>query len=83
MVLLGAAGLCVLMAAFNALRFKSKGIRAFYLSGAFLAVGAAILLYRAAADQTAVAAFGAVAFGFMVADFANRAKNLPSSGAKK
>ncbi len=73
--LLGSAGLCALMAVFNLFRAKKKGPSGYLLSGAFLAVGGALMLYRQGFGMPVVGTVGVVAFVLLVADFMLRAKN--------
>ncbi len=78
--LLFAAGLCGVMAVINLLRRKKRGTSAFFLAGAFVAVGVTILLYRAQI-MWAVSLVGFVAFALLVGDFAVRSRDrLPPGG---
>lgn len=81
--LLGSAGLCVLMSIFNIFRTRAKGISGYLLSGAFLSVGATLMLYRANSAQPLLFASGAIAFILLVADFMLRARNQVIEGSKK
>lgn len=81
--LLCSAGLCVFMAIFNLFRARSKGVSGYILSGAFLAVGASLMLYRSNAAQGLAIATGAIAFFLLVADFMLRAKNQVIEGKRK
>lgn len=81
--LLCSAGLCLLMAIFNIFRARSKGASGYILSGAFLAVGATLMLYRANAAQGLAIATGAIAFCLLVADFMLRARNQVIEGSRK
>jgi len=81
MFLLASAGLCVLMAVFNLVRFKKRGTSAYLLAGAFLSVGGALLLYRSDAEKWLVGLMGTIAFLFLVGDFAVRARDqVPPGG---
>ena len=73
--LLGSAILCAVMAIFNLVRAQKKGTRGYFLSAAFIAVGAALLLYRSGYSTTVIFAIGALAFMFLVGDFVVRAKS--------
>lgn len=81
--LLGSAILCAMMAVFNIFRARKKGSSGYLLSGAFVAVGTALLLYRSGFSATVVSAVGVVAFVFLVADFMLRAKNQVLEGRHK
>lgn len=79
--LLCSAVLCLVMAIFNVVRPKN---RSFFLSGAFLSVAAALMLYRQGVDQSLVGVCGAIAFICMVADFMARARRqVLNDGGKK
>ena len=83
MFLLGSAILCLLMAVFNILRAKSRGVSGYLLCGAFLAVACALMLYRAGTDSAFVITVGGIAFILLVADFMIRAKNQVVGGPRK
>jgi hypothetical protein len=81
--LLCSAGLCLLMAIVNVFRAKSRGISGYLLSGAFLAVAGAVMLYRAGSDNSAVGVVGGIAFILLVADFMVRARDQVIRGPKE
>jgi hypothetical protein len=69
--LLFVAGLCVLMAILNLIFRKSKG---WFLAGAFLALGAGALAYRADAESPMVWVMGAGTLALLVGDVLSKAK---------
>jgi hypothetical protein len=81
--LLFAAGLCVVLAIANAFRSRSRGPSAYFLSGACLAFGAAMLLYRADANSTSITLAGVLAFAMLIGDFVLRARGHRAPGAQK
>jgi len=80
--LLCSSGLCLLMAIVNLLRHKARGSSAYFMAAAFVAVGGALMLYRARAETWAVGIVGAIAFVCLVADFAVRARDQVPPGGK-
>ena len=81
--LLFGASLCLVLAIVNAMRLRSRGIAAYFLSGACLAFGGAMLLYRAEADSRLVTLVGSLAFVMLVGDFVARARDRSAPGAGK
>ncbi|HJP81970.1 MAG TPA: hypothetical protein VJ835_00570 [Fimbriimonadaceae bacterium] len=69
--LLFVVGLCVLMAILNLVFRKNKG---WFLAGAFLALGAGALVYRADADSPMVWVMGAGTLALLVGDVLAKAK---------
>ena len=57
--LLCSSGLCLLMAIFNAVRAKAKGSSNYFMSAAFLCVGAEMMAYRAQFGNRIVIGIGA------------------------
>jgi len=81
--LLFGASLCLVLAIVNTLRVRSRGLAGYFLSGACLAFGGAMLLYRAGADSRFVTLVGTLAFVMLVGDFAARARDRSAPGAGK
>jgi hypothetical protein len=81
--LLFGASLCLILAIANALRVRSRGKSAYFLSGACLAFGGAMLLYRAQASPSLVTIVGTGAFAMLVGDFMVRARDRSTPGARK
>lgn len=81
--LLGSSALCLLMAIFNAIRGRSRGTSSYLLSGAFLCVALALMLYRSGTDTAFVTIVGALAFALLVGDFMVRAKTQVLNGEEK
>lgn len=83
MFLLGSAILCLIMALVNALRVRARGSSALLMSGAFIAVGAGLMIHRGGGGTEATMAMGAVAFILLVADLMVRARNQTPGGPTK
>jgi hypothetical protein len=72
-VFIAAAVLCGIMAVVSSFRRKSRGVSALLMAGAFLVLGAALLMVRAKAPLPVLGATGAVLIALLVAEFATRA----------
>jgi chromate transport protein ChrA len=64
-----------LMAVFNALRYKSRGISAYIMAGAFVVLGCTMLLLRAEVSQALVIAGCVLLVILLGADFAARSQH--------
>jgi hypothetical protein len=72
--LAGAAGLCAVLAVFNLLLQRRRGVSAYLMSGACLAIGFALFLWRDYPSQPTPIAFAILGFLLMCADMVARAR---------
>ena len=81
--LLFASILCLVMAAVSAIKSSKNGSNNYFLTGAFLGFGLAMLVYRAAYEPWLVAIPGILAFVCLVGDFMVRARNQVLGGDRR
>ena len=67
-----ALAVCLVMAFFNAFRYRTRGARAFVMSMAFVALGVEIQLLRTGATSIPLMLVGSVVFCCLVVDMALR-----------
>ncbi len=75
--LLSSTLLCAIMAIFNLVRFRKRGISAYFLSSAFLVMGGVIYLFRTNAPSLAIEGSAVVLLLLLGADFIIRVGNAP------
>jgi len=76
--LLAVAIICGFGAMLNVSKVSTRGNRAYLLAGAFVTLGASVLLIRLEVAQIWVNLMGAATFGLIAADVALRMKQMPA-----
>jgi len=79
----GAMGVCALMTVANLLMVKRRGTSAFCLSGAFLALGVGVFLYKQGAPTWSFYLTGVVVFALLATDMLLRSAQMADWGSRK
>lgn len=74
--------LCAIMAIVSALRYKSRGVSAYIMGSAFVAVGLGLLLIKIRAPIGLLFACGVVIVLLLGADFAARSAHRTNGGGR-